>query len=42
MRVGLVVDQRRVLESFVGTLGTLMIVVLILAPLFGARRARRR
>ena len=36
------VDQRRVLESFIGTLSALMIVVLILAPLVGAQRQRRR
>ena len=34
------VNQRHILESFIGTLSALMIVVLILAPLVGSRRRR--
>lgn len=34
------VNQRHILESFIGTFSALMIVVLILAPLVGARRRR--
>jgi hypothetical protein len=35
-------NQRHILESFIGAFSALMIVVLILAPLVGARRERRR
>jgi hypothetical protein len=36
------VRRRRIFESFLGTFSALMIVVLITAPVVGARRLRRR
>lgn len=40
MQAEATLNQRRILESFIGAFSALMIVVLILAPLVGARRRR--